>query len=53
MYLSRTTDKKGSGSGLSIAKQIIEGHNGKILAKSKPGKGTTIIIELKRINLGK
>ncbi len=51
--LSRTTDKKGSGIGLSIAKQIIEGHNGKILAKSEPGKGTTIIIELKRINFGK
>ena len=48
--LSRTMDKKGSGIGLSIAKQIIEGHNGKILAKSEPGKGTTIIIELKRIN---
>ncbi len=43
---SRNTDKKGSGLGLSIARQIIEGHGGKIYAKSVLGKGTTIIIEL-------
>jgi signal transduction histidine kinase len=38
--------KSGSGLGLAIAKQIVEGHGGKIWAKSKPGEGTSIIISL-------
>ena len=46
---SRNTDKKGSGLGLSITRQIIEGHGGKIRAESEPGKGTAIIIELRKI----
>ncbi len=34
----------GSGLGLAIAKQIVEGHQGKIWAKSEPALGTSIMI---------
>ncbi len=37
---------KGTGLGLSICHGIVLRHGGKIYAKSKPGKGSTIIIEL-------
>ena len=40
--------KSGSGLGLAIAKQIIEGHDGKIWAKSAAGEGTGIMISLKK-----
>ncbi|KRE51468.1 sensor histidine kinase [Paenibacillus sp. Soil724D2] len=40
--------KSGSGLGLAIAKQIIEGHEGKIWAKSVVGEGTRIMISLKK-----
>lgn len=40
--------KSGSGLGLAIAKQIIEGHEGKIWAKSVVGEGTRILISLKK-----
>ncbi|MZQ82690.1 HAMP domain-containing protein [Paenibacillus sp. 5J-6] len=40
--------KSGSGLGLAIAKQIIEGHDGKIWAKSAVGEGTQIMISLKK-----
>jgi signal transduction histidine kinase len=38
----------GVGVGLSVAKRIIESHNGDIKVKSKPGKGTTVTITLPR-----
>lgn len=38
--------EEGVGLGLSLAKRIIEEHNGKIYALSKIDKGTTIVIEL-------
>ncbi|BFT76170.1 sensor histidine kinase [Paenibacillus sp. P36] len=40
--------KSGSGLGLAIAKQIVEGHDGKIWAKSAVGEGTQIMISLKK-----
>jgi two-component system sensor histidine kinase BaeS len=43
---SRQRNKGGSGLGLAIAKSIVEKHNGSIWAESKPGDGTTIIIQL-------
>ena len=35
-----TTKEGGSGLGLAIVHRIIEGHNGRIYVKSKPGRGT-------------
>ena len=40
------TAQSGLGLGMSIVKQIIEGHNGTILINSKPGEGTTVKISL-------
>ncbi len=37
---------KGTGLGLSVCHGIIAEHGGKIYAKSKPGSGTTFIVEL-------
>ncbi len=37
-----------SGLGLAIAKQIVEGHNGKIWARSGAGEGARILISLNR-----
>jgi two-component system NtrC family sensor kinase len=37
---------KGTGLGLSICYGIVEAHNGRLFAKSKPGKGTTFVVEI-------
>lgn len=37
---------EGSGIGLAICKKIVDIHDGKISVKSKPGEGTTFIVEL-------
>lgn len=43
---SRSRDAGGSGLGFAIARSIIEKHNGRIWAESKPGEGLTVIIQL-------
>lgn len=44
------TGTKGSGLGLAIAKQIVEGHKGKIWAVSHENEGTSIIISLAKVS---
>ena len=44
--LHSKTDYMGTGIGLSIAKKIIENHNGFITAKSKENEGSSFIIVL-------
>jgi signal transduction histidine kinase len=41
-----TTKSTGTGIGLSITKQIIENHNGKIYFESQENKGTIFFVEL-------
>jgi signal transduction histidine kinase len=45
-----TTKSSGSGIGLSVVRQIIEKHNGKIWFESTPKVGTIFYIEFKRLN---
>jgi two-component system cell cycle sensor histidine kinase/response regulator CckA len=44
-FTTRETGQ-GTGLGLSLCYGIVTGHNGKIYAESKPGKGATFIFEL-------
>jgi len=39
----------GTGLGLAIVYQIVQAHDGKVWARSKPGKGTTFILRLHRL----
>ncbi len=41
-----TTKRTGTGLGLAIAKQIVEGHKGKIYIQSQENRGTTVFIEI-------
>lgn len=43
---ARQQERQGTGLGLSMAKQVIEMHNGRIWIESKEGKGTKVFIEL-------
>jgi len=43
---ARTRQLGGTGLGLAIAKEMIGAHGGDIWAKSKEGKGTTILFTL-------
>lgn len=47
---SRSRLSGGSGLGLSIAKEIVESHGGTLSIGSKLGIGTTILIELERVD---
>lgn len=49
---SRSTKTGGSGIGLSIVHKIIEDHGGRIWANSQLGKGTKMIIELRKYQEG-
>lgn len=44
---SRSRVQGGAGIGLSLCREIIALHNGTIKFESEPGKGTTVIVELK------
>ena len=38
----------GTGLGMSIVKNIVEGHGGKVWIRSKPAKGTTVYFSISR-----
>jgi two-component system sensor histidine kinase PilS (NtrC family) len=40
----------GTGLGLAIVYQIVQAHEGKVWARSKPGQGTTFVLRLHRLN---
>ena len=40
----------GTGLGLAVVYQIVQAHEGKVWARSKPGKGTTFILRLRRFD---
>ncbi|HLZ42413.1 MAG TPA: ATP-binding protein [Candidatus Sulfotelmatobacter sp.] len=40
----------GTGLGLAIVYQIMQAHEGKVWARSKPGQGTTIVLRLHRLD---
>lgn len=44
-FFTTKEEGKGTGLGLSMVYSIVENHGGKIMAKSKPGQGTTFSIE--------
>ncbi len=43
---------KGTGLGMSIVDQIVAAHNGELHVESKPGKGTTITVEIPIVTKG-
>ena len=47
---AKSHDKNGTGLGMSIVKQIVEGHGGKIWIDSEVGKGTTFTLTLQRVD---
>ena len=44
----RSSGSSGSGLGLSIARNLVEAHGGRIGLESEPGKGTTVEVILPR-----
>jgi signal transduction histidine kinase len=45
-----TTKPQGSGIGLSLCKQIVKQHRGRLLVKSRPGHGSTFTIVLPKFH---
>jgi two-component system, NtrC family, sensor histidine kinase PilS len=43
----------GTGLGLAVVYQIMQAHEGKVWARSKPGQGTTFILRLRRLDAEK
>jgi two-component system sensor histidine kinase PilS (NtrC family) len=41
----------GTGLGLAIVYQIVQAHEGKVWARSKPGQGTTFVLRLRRLDV--
>jgi signal transduction histidine kinase len=41
-----TTKQGGSGIGLAVVQQVVKMHGGQVRVRSKPGEGTTIVLEL-------
>ncbi len=41
----------GTGLGLAVVYQIVQAHEGKVWARSKPGQGTTLILRLRRLEV--
>lgn len=42
----RSADSPGSGLGLAVAREIVEGHRGRLEVTSTPGAGTTVVVRL-------
>jgi signal transduction histidine kinase len=40
----------GTGLGLAIVYQIVQAHEGKVWARSKPGQGTTFVLRMRRLD---
>jgi signal transduction histidine kinase len=40
----------GTGLGLAVVYQIVQAHEGKVWARSKPGQGTTLVLKLRRLD---
>ncbi len=43
----------GTGLGLALVYQIVQAHEGKVWARSKPGQGTTFVLRLRRLETGR
>src|SRR5271166_4074054 len=46
----QSTFEGGTGLGLAIVYQIVQAHEGKVWARSRPGQGTTFILKLRRLD---
>src|SRR5271157_4872595 len=46
----QSTFEGGTGLGLAIVYQIVQAHEGKVWARSRPGQGTTFVLKLRRLD---